>query len=99
MQPSQLNYLPLTSPSFSILVGIFIVLLILLQIETLRYAYTRLGVSPGVAVLLLVDRWLAAISIFRWRSCPNREFVGQEIDYYGMRNVALSCSGPAHCLR
>ena len=56
MQPSQLNYLPLTPPSFSILVGIFIVLLILLQIETLRYAYTRLGVSTGVAVLA---RWIA----------------------------------------
>jgi uncharacterized membrane protein len=88
MQPSQLNYLPLTPPSFSILVGIFIVLLILLQIETLRYAYTRLGVSPGVAVLLLVGSLVGSYFNIPVAQLPEQRVLsGQEIDYYGMRYV------------
>ncbi len=80
MQPSQLNYLPLTPPSFSILVGIFIVLLILLQIETLRYAYTRLGVSPGVAVL--PARRIAGWQLFNIpvAQLPEQRVCLQEID-------------------
>jgi len=54
MHLSQLHYLPLTPLSFSILVGIYLVLLILIQIEALRYAYTRLGVTSGAALLLLI---------------------------------------------
>jgi uncharacterized membrane protein len=50
---SKLHYLPLTLPFFSLLVGAFLVLAILVQIRILRYAYLRLGVSPGVAILLL----------------------------------------------
>jgi uncharacterized membrane protein len=50
---SQLHYLPLHPVFFAILVGLFILLVVLIQIGILRYAYMRLGVSSRVALLLL----------------------------------------------
>jgi uncharacterized membrane protein len=39
---------------FSILVGLFLLLVALIQVGILRFAYTRLGVSSGTALLLLL---------------------------------------------
>ena len=48
-----MQYLPLAPFYFSILVGVFVVLVLLLELGALRYAYMRLGVGPGAALLLL----------------------------------------------
>jgi hypothetical protein len=40
---SQLRYLPLTLPFFSILVGLLILLIVLVQIEALHYVYMQRG--------------------------------------------------------
>ncbi|HTE97447.1 MAG TPA: hypothetical protein VK621_02245, partial [Bradyrhizobium sp.] len=50
---SQVHYLPLTPGLFSILVLLFLGLLVLIQLRILRYAYMRLGVGSGVALVLL----------------------------------------------
>src|SRR5206468_11768132 len=50
---SQVHYLPLTPGLFSILVILFAGLIILIQLRILRYAYMRLGVGPGIAMVLL----------------------------------------------
>ena len=50
---SQVQYLPLTPGPFSVLVLLFGVLIVLIQLRILRYAYMRLGVGPGAALLLL----------------------------------------------
>jgi hypothetical protein len=42
-QVSQLHYLPLTLPFFSILAGVFLVLVIMVQINAFQFAYMRLG--------------------------------------------------------
>jgi hypothetical protein len=42
---SQMHYLPMTPGSFSILVFLALVLVILIQLGILRYAYLSLGVS------------------------------------------------------
>ena len=47
MQMSQFHYLPLTPGFFSILVGIFAIVFLLLELRALRYAYLSLGVSPA----------------------------------------------------
>jgi hypothetical protein len=52
MQFSELHYLPLSPPFFAILVGIFVVVLALIQLGVPHYVYTRLGVNPGIALLL-----------------------------------------------
>ena len=51
---SQVHYLPMTPGLFSILVILAVGLVILIQLRILRYAYMRLGVGPGVALLLLL---------------------------------------------
>ena len=53
MQMSQFHYLPLTPGFFSILVGIFGIVFVLLQLGALRYAYVSLGVSARTAMWLL----------------------------------------------
>jgi len=49
----EIQYLPLTPGLFSILVLLLVALIILIQLQILRYAYMRLGVGPGTALLLL----------------------------------------------
>jgi hypothetical protein len=41
----KVHYLPLPLPFFALLVGAFLVLVALIQIGILRYAYLRVGVS------------------------------------------------------
>jgi uncharacterized membrane protein len=50
---SQIQYLPVAPPFFVVFVIALAILLLLLQIRILTYAYTRLGVSSGAAMLLL----------------------------------------------
>jgi uncharacterized membrane protein len=49
----QMQYFPLAWPFFAILVGLFLIVVVLIQINVLRYVYTRLGISSGTALLLL----------------------------------------------
>jgi uncharacterized membrane protein len=85
---SQYHYLPLTPEFFSILVGLFVVLLVLIQLGALRYAYMRLGMSSGAALLLL-----AASLVGSYFNIPvaqlgvERVVSGEVVDYFGMRYV------------
>src|ERR1700719_1974264 len=54
MEMSQFHYLPLTPVFFSILVGIFGIVFLLLQLGALRYAFLSLGVSARTAMWLLI---------------------------------------------
>jgi uncharacterized membrane protein len=48
------HHLPLPLPFFALLVGAFLVLVALIQIGILRYAYLRVGVSSRAAMALLL---------------------------------------------
>lgn len=88
MQSSQFHYLPLTPAFFSILVGLFFVLLILVQLGVLRYAYMRLGVSSGAAMLLLAGSLLGSYFNIPVAELPDQKVLsGQAIEYFGMRYV------------
>jgi uncharacterized membrane protein len=81
----QMQYLPLAGPFFAILVGVFLLLVVLIEINVLRYAYTRLGVSSGTALLLLLASLIGSyINIPVWEF-PEREVQsGQEVVFFGM---------------
>ena len=88
MHLSHLHYLPLTPAFFSILVGIFVVVLLLLQFGALRYAYMRLGVSSGGALLLLFGSLIGSYFNVPVAQLPGKEIItGQEIEYFGMHYV------------
>lgn len=85
---SQIHYLPLTPGLFSILVFLVVGLVILIQLRVLRYAYMRLGVGPGVALLLLFGSLIGSyfnIPITVLHGPPVRS--GQIVDFFGMQYV------------
>lgn len=85
---SQLHYLPLPLPFYSILVGLFVLLVVLGQLGALRYAYMRIGLSPRAALLLLLASLLGSYLNIPVAELPAQEiFSGQVIDYFGMRYV------------
>src|SRR5882757_459088 len=83
----RIHYLPLSPAFFSILVGLFILLIVLIQVGALRYTYLRLGVSSRVAVLLLLASLFGSyLNIPLAELSAQRQFLaGQEISYFGMR--------------
>jgi len=86
MQMSQFHYLPLTPGFFSILVGIFAALFILLQLGALRYAYLSLGVTPGTALLLLFGSLVGSyFNVPIAELQPERVMSDQVVDFFGMR--------------
>jgi uncharacterized membrane protein len=86
MHLSQFHYLPLTPPFFSLLVGVFIVLIVLVQLGALRYAYMRIGLSPAAAVILLLGSLVGSYFNIPIVELPAQQVLsGQEVVYYGMR--------------
>jgi uncharacterized membrane protein len=85
---SQYQYLPLTPGFFSILVGLFVILLVLIQLGALRYAYMRLGMSSGAALLLLFASLVGSyFNIPVAQVGGERVVSGEVVDYFGMRYV------------
>jgi uncharacterized membrane protein len=88
MQFSHYHYLPLPLPFFSILVVLFLVLVALLQVGVLHYAYTRLGISARAALLLLLGSLFGSYINLPIAELPAQQVVsGQVVDYFGMRYV------------
>ena len=88
MSVSQVHYLPLAPPFFFILVGLFLILLLLIQLGVLRYAYMRLGISSGAALLLLFASLIGSYFNIPVAYLPeHRVLAQQEIDFFGMRYV------------
>ena len=86
---SQIHYLPLTPGLFSILVILFVGLIILVQLRILRYAYMRLGVGPGVALLLLFGSLIGSYFNIPITLLPGGQQVqsGQIVDFFGMQYI------------
>lgn len=88
MHLSQLHYLPLPLPFFAILAGAVLALVVLVQLGILRYAYMRLGISRGAAMLLLLGSLLGSALNIPLAQLPEQHIVsGQEVDAFGMRYV------------
>jgi len=85
---SQLHYLPLSPTFFSILVGVFLVLVLLIQLGILRYAYTRIGVSSAGALLLLLGSLIGSYINIPVAEFPDQQILsGQQVDFFGMTYV------------
>lgn len=88
MQLGPLQYLPLSPPFFAILIGIFVIVLALIQLGILRYGYMRLGVSSGTALVLLFGSLIGSyFNIPVWRLSGESVLSGREIDFFGMHYV------------
>jgi uncharacterized membrane protein len=89
MHLGSLDYLPLSPFSFSILVGIFFLLLVMIQVGVLRYAYMRLGVSSSAAIALLFAALIGSYFNIPVDELAGRQAVaGREFSFFGMQYVA-----------
>src|SRR5271167_5128276 len=84
---SQVHYLPLTPGLFSVLVLLFAGLIILIQLRILRYAYMRLGVGPGAALLVLFGSLIGSYFNIPVTVLPGAVRSGQIVDFFGMQYV------------
>ena len=83
---SHYHYLPLTPGFFSILVVVFLVVLVLVQLDLLRIAYIKLGVSPGLALLLLAASLIGSYFNIPVAQIPGHRIVtGEVVDFFGMQ--------------
>jgi uncharacterized membrane protein len=88
MMDSQVHYLPLTPGLFSVLVIIFVVLIILIQLRILRYAYMRLGIGPGAALLVLFGSLIGSYFNIPITILPGQPVrTGEIVDFFGMRYI------------
>jgi uncharacterized membrane protein len=86
MHASPFHYWPLSLPFFGILVAIFIFAVAWIELRALHYAFTRLGISSRVAILLLFASLLGAYVNIPLVDLPGQEVMsGEEIDFFGMR--------------
>jgi uncharacterized membrane protein len=80
-----IHYLPLHPAFFSILVGIFLALAVLIQLGVLRYAYMRIGLSSSAALLLLGASLIGSYINIPVAHLPDREVLsGGEVTYFGV---------------
>jgi uncharacterized membrane protein len=88
MSSSQLHYLPLSPTFFSILVGMFVLLVLLTQLGLLRYAYIRIGISSRAALLLLFGSLIGSyVNIPVAELAEQQIMSGREITYFGIHYV------------
>ena len=85
MNTGQFWYLPLTLPSFLVLVALFLFVFVLLPLRLMKYAYEQLGLSSGGAVLLLLGSLIGSyINIPIAVISQNSAIASQAVGFYGM---------------
>src|SRR5215510_13421897 len=88
MHVNQPHYLPLPLPFFSILVGVFVFLVVLLQVRALRFAYMSIGFSAGGAMLVLLGSLVGSYFNIPVAQLPERHLLsGHHVTFFGMRYV------------
>jgi uncharacterized membrane protein len=84
----ELQYVPLALPFFLFLVGVFLFIVVLIQIHVLRYAYAKLGLSSGAALLLLLASLIGSYFNIPLTELPEHEVRSdQVVEFFGMRYV------------
>ena len=81
-----MHYLPLTPGYFLALAGLLLILLLVVRLW--RYAYIRLGLRPGTALVLLFGSLFGSYFNIPVAYLPPQPVAsGQVVDFFGMRYV------------
>ncbi len=85
---SHLHYLPIALPFFSILVGAVFVLIVIMELRALRYAYLSIGLSSGASILVLIASLIGSYFNIPVAELPGRsEVTGEVIYFFGVGYV------------
>jgi len=81
-----MHYLPFPPLFFAILIAALVLLTLMIELRVLRYAYMRLGVGSGTALLLLLSSLLGSyINIPLFRFPEQHIMTARVVRYFGMR--------------
>ncbi len=95
MHFDRVQYLPIAPPLFALLAGALVLLLILVQIRVLRYAYMQLGVSSGTAFFLLFASLLGSYVNIPIAALGEEVMVTErEVTFFGMHYIVPALVGP-----
>jgi uncharacterized membrane protein len=93
MQMSAMQYLPLAPGFFAILVGFFFIVLIVLILRSVRYAYESVGISSNGAIFLLLATLIGSFFNIPIAELPSERVVSdQVVDFFGMRYAVPAVS-------
>jgi len=85
---NHMTYAPLALPFFTLLILAFLALVFLIQLSALRYAYMSIGLSSGMALLVLLGSLIGSmVNIPVFNLPPERMVTDQQVDYFGMTYV------------
>jgi len=88
MHGIDLHYFPLSLPFFFILALVLVVVIALLQIRVLRYAYEKIGVPLKYFYVLLIASLVGSYINIPVVSLPGEQVMsGQVVTFYGMQYV------------
>jgi uncharacterized membrane protein len=88
MYISPLHYLPVSFPFFSALAGALAILWVLLEIGAFGYTYTRLGLNPRMALLVLLVSLIGSYINIPVAELPEQQIAaGRLVDYFGIEYV------------
>lgn len=88
MRPSSMHYFPLAWPFILALFVLFIVVVALIELGILKYAYERMGIPPRYVLgILLLSLLGSAINIPVAELPPEEVVSGRLVDFYGVRYV------------
>jgi uncharacterized membrane protein len=86
MQMSQMQYLPLAPGFFAILIGFFFVVLVVLILRSVRYAYESVGISSNAAIFLLLATLIGSFFNIPIAELPPEHVMSdQVVDFFGVR--------------
>jgi uncharacterized membrane protein len=94
MHMSQFHYLPMAPAFFSILVGLFVVVLIVtVAVRAVRRAYESLGLSPGGAMMMLVGSLIGSYFNIPVAELPKEPLQSNTVvDFFGMQYAVPSAA-------
>ncbi len=96
MPYSSIHYFPLALPFFLGLVLLFALLVILIEIRIIEYAYKRVGINHRyIFALLLLSLLGSYVNVPVAELSAGQLHPGQEITFFGMRYVIPSVEGGA----
>jgi len=88
MRPSGMHYFPLAWPFILALLVVFILVVALIELGVLKYAYERMGIPPRyILTILLLSILGSAINIPVAEFPPEEVISGRLVDFYGIRYV------------
>ncbi len=91
MQTSGMHYFPMEWPLLLALSLLFALLVALLELKILHYAYERMGLPPRAAMLILLATLLgSSVNIPLVRLTPEKVVSGTVVHHHGMRYVVPS---------